>query len=169
MFNAIRADTSPDYIYTRLRAERYDNIGSRWALLSRFNGQLTSERLLFSETLGYGGFDSIRGYDQRTFNADAGWFTNFEFGPRTHRWGCEDSPNSMRMFGFLDIGEGYTLNEVAGELPDQFLASVGLGARVTLGYDTSLRFSYGHGLVNVPGAARDRVHVGFVKQLGPRP
>ncbi|WP_047814547.1 ShlB/FhaC/HecB family hemolysin secretion/activation protein [Rhodopirellula islandica] len=169
-FNSIRAGTSPDYIYTRLRAERYDNVGKKWALLSRFTGQLTSERLLFSETLGYGGFDSIRGYDMRTFNADSGWFTNFEFGPRTHHWGCKQSPNRIRMFGFCDIGEGFTRNAVAGEVSDQFLASVGLGTRVSLGYDTSLRFSYGHGLEKVPGAAtRDRLHIGFVQQFGPRP
>lgn len=169
-FNSIRAGTSTDYIYTRLRAERYDNVGEKWSLLSRFTGQLASERLLFSETLGYGGFDSIRGYDQRTFNADSGWFANFEFGPRIHRWGCKQSPNSLRMFGFFDIGEGHTSDALAGEVSDEFLASVGLGTRVTLGYDTSLRISYGHGLEEVAGAAtRDRLHIGFVQQLGPRP
>lgn len=169
-FNTIRAGTSTDYIYTRLMAELYQNVGKRWQLLSRFTGQLTSTRLLFSETLGYGGFDSIRGYDMRTFNADSGWFANFELGPKIHRWGCRSAPNTLRAFGFFDVGQGYIQNEIPGEVPDEFLASIGLGLRLSMGLDTSLRLSYGHGLERVAGAAtRDRLHVGFVRQFGPRP
>ncbi|MFK7768867.1 MAG: ShlB/FhaC/HecB family hemolysin secretion/activation protein [Mariniblastus sp.] len=56
-------------------------VSPNWLLSTRFTGQAASERLLFSETLGLGGFNSIRGLDQRAYKADQGFIANVEFGP----------------------------------------------------------------------------------------
>lgn len=168
-FNTIRPDTSPDYIYSRYRAEKLKNIGSRWSLLGRFTGQLSSERVLFSETLGFGGFDSIRGYDQRVLSGDSGWFANLEFGPRLKRFGCCSDPNTLRVFSFLDMGTAYIEDALPGEESNEFLISAGVGMRLAISDRVSLRAAYGHGFENVPGAqSRDRVHIGFVSLFGPR-
>ncbi|TWU67200.1 ShlB/FhaC/HecB family hemolysin secretion/activation protein [Crateriforma conspicua] len=168
-FNTIRANTTPDYFYTRLRAERLWNVQQNWQLMGRFVGQLASERLLFSETLGFGGYDSIRGYDQRVYSSDDGWFASLEFGPRMKRFGCCSNPNTFRAFTFVDMGSGSNIDPLPGEFGDEFLISMGLGMRLTLTDRTSLRASYGHGFEKIPGAAsRDRVHIGFVSLFGPR-
>ena len=81
-YNTIRAGTDPHYAYHGIGMERLWNLPYCWQFVGRGTGQASSDRLLYSETLGLGGYDSIRGYDQWTLYADAGWFVNFELGPR---------------------------------------------------------------------------------------
>ncbi len=169
-FNTIRPGTSPDYIYGRLRMEESRYVGRNYQLLSRFTGQVTSERLLFSEMLGIGGYDSLRGFDQREFNADHGWIANFEFGPRTRRWGCDRTPRVLRMYGFADLANGYLDNPVAGENAYEFAMSTGVGARFQIGDVLIARADYGVGLVDLDGSGRsNRFHFGVTWVPGPRP
>src|SRR5690606_27348 len=65
-YNTIRAVTEPGYVYQRARAERLWMLPNCWQLVARGTAQGASDRLLYSEMLGLGGYDSIRGYDQRT-------------------------------------------------------------------------------------------------------
>ncbi|QEG01933.1 Heme/hemopexin transporter protein HuxB precursor [Stieleria maiorica] len=168
--NTIRAGTSPDYIYARGRLERMWDLPSGWDFVARGTGQITSERLLFSETLGFGGFDSVRGYDQRVFSGDSGWITNFELGPEPWRWGCGDRCHTLRVYGLFDAGEAYVEDPLVGERTDEFLISLGAGLRWKVGDRTNLRVDYAHGFEAVGGAAtRDRIHLGFVSLFGPRP
>jgi len=145
-FNTIRPGTSPDYVYGRISLEQHDLIGENWLLATRLNGQASSERLLFSETLGLGGFDTIRGYDQRAYNADHGWIANFEFGPKTYRWGCQHNPHSLRAFTFTDVGNGYIANPTAGEDAFVFALSTGIGMRYQLSDRIIARIDYGTAL-----------------------
>lgn len=167
--NTIRPGTSPDYIYARGRFDRLWDLPRGWDFVTRARGQIASERLLFSETLGFGGFDSIRGYDQRTFTSDSGWITNFELGPDPMRWGCGDRRQTLRMYGLVDIGGAYIEDPLPGE-SDEFLISLGAGMRWSLGDRCNLRVDYAHGFQDVGATpSGDRVHIGFVSLLGPRP
>lgn len=169
-FDTIRPNTDPTFIYSRLRMERLWNFKNRCQVIARFVGQLASERLLFSEMLGFGGFDSIRGYDQRVYNGDNGWIANLEVGPTPYQCGSRDHPNTFRFFGFVDMGQGDVIDPVPGEVADQFVVSIGLGTRVSINDRVSLRAEYGHGFQDVPFAdTRDRVHIGLVTLMGPRP
>lgn len=170
-FQTIRAGTSPDYIYGRLSYEEAINVGTRgqWQLVGRAVGQIASERLLFSETLGFGGYDTVRGYDQRTLSGDHGWQLNFEFGPHPIDFCHRGASGRLRVYTFTDLGDSYIQNPLPGEQSQEFLASVGVGMRMSIGQDVSLRFDYGHGLTNVPGVTNDRLHLGLVWQFGPRP
>ncbi|TWT98969.1 Heme/hemopexin transporter protein HuxB precursor [Neorhodopirellula pilleata] len=168
-FNTIRPGTSPHYVYGRLRYDMQKIIADDWMLATRFLGQVASERLLFSETLGLGGFDSIRGTDQRAFNADHGWIANFELGPRTFRWGTPESPKVLRAYGFVDVGNGYIADPFAGEDAYTFALSTGVGARYQLSDRLIARFDYGFGIEDVDAADRnDRAHFGLTWIPGPR-
>jgi hemolysin activation/secretion protein len=168
-FSSIRPDTGPGYVYDRMVLERmwlgpYQNL----QLLTRFTGQLTSERLLFSEMLGFGGFDSIRGYDMRTFNGDNGYFINLELGPRMWYLGTERCPKDLRAFAFLDLGTGYTLHPQPGELEQEDFMGTGVGLRYSYGNRLTFRFDYGHACKDVVGLrTHDRVHIGAVYLFGP--
>ncbi|GAB5407331.1 MAG: ShlB/FhaC/HecB family hemolysin secretion/activation protein [Aureliella sp.] len=169
-FNTIRANTSTDYFYTRLRSERAWKPWAGWMSVGRFSGQLTTDRLLFSETLGLGGFDTIRGYDQRTLNGDAGWLASWELGPDLYRFGSCHRASTVRAFGFVDMGNAHILDPVPGEEANQFLISTGVGARLTLSHHTSLRIGYGYGFEDIAGSSnRQRIHIGLVSQFGKRP
>ena len=169
-FNAIRPGTSPDYIYGQLRLERAKLLGCSWQMQTRFTGQVASERLLFSEMLGLGGFDSIRGFDQRSFNADHGWIANFEFGPRPIRGGTATEPSVFRWYSFLDLGNGYLEDPLAGEDAETFVVSTGVGARYQMSNRLIARFDYGLGLRGINESDdNQRIHFGLTWIPGPRP
>jgi hemolysin activation/secretion protein len=169
-FQTIRPGTSPDYIYSRLNLDRMEPLGGGWLGRARFAGQVSSERLLFSEMLGLGGFDTIRGFDQRSFNADHGWLASFEFGPCTKRWGCEDLRRSFRPYMFTDLGNGYLESPQAGEDSYAFGLSTGVGFRYNIGDSLTARFDYGYGLIDLGNTQRDnRAHFGLTWIPGPRP
>jgi hemolysin activation/secretion protein len=169
-FGTIRPGATPDYFYSRVFVEDSRHWDEDWQLVSRFTGQLASERLLFSETLGLGGFDSIRGLDQRTYNADDGWIMNTEFGPRTRRWGSADDQTSLRPYVFMDMGNGYVLDPQPGDDASTFSLSGGVGARYQVSDRLVARFDYGAAHTDIVGADRtSRVHLGLTWIPGPRP
>ena len=170
-FNTIRPGTSPDYVYGRLRYERLWSLPKRWQFVGQFRGQAASERLLFSETLGFGGYDSIRGYDQRTFSGDNGWILNLELGPKPWQGCCLSRPQTFRMYGLFDIGNASTKSpRQSFEPSDETLYSAGFGFRWNFSDRANLRFDYAYGFEDtVFYDEGGRVHVGFVGLFGPRP
>lgn len=169
-FQSIRPGTSPDYIYARLMAEQTSLITDNWILMRRFTGQVSSERLLFSETLGLGGYDTIRGFNQRSYNADNGWIMNFEVGPKTYRWGCREEPRTLRVFSFADMGNGYQSDPQAGEDAYTFALSTGAGLRYNVSDRLSCRVDYGYALNGIAGTQREnRLHFGVTWIPGERP
>jgi Hemolysin activation/secretion protein len=169
-FSTIRPDTDPVFVYARARYERAHNLTEDWQLTFRGVGQVTSDRLLFSEMLGFGGYDSIRGYDQRTANGDHGWITSFEFGPRPVPLEICGQEGRLRVYVFGDLGQAFTMNPQPGEFSDLFMSSAGFGMRFSLAQDLMFRFDYGYNFNPVPGYdSRQRVHLGLVWQFGPLP
>lgn len=169
-FETLRPGTSPDYIYGVVRAERSWVIGCDLQLIGRLTGQAASERLLFSEMLGMGGHDTLRGYDERASSADCGMLGTLELGPRTFRGGCPGEERTLRPFVFVDAVDGHLLHPFDGEDNSVTAASTGVGLRYTCSDQLNLRFDYGHGFSDLPGiVTRDRVHLGLVWLPGPRP
>jgi len=169
-FRSIRTETRPGFVYQRGMTEGVIELPLGMQLLGRVTGQVASQRLLWSEMLGFGGYDSIRGYDQRSFNADMGYVTNLEFGPQTWFWGSPGEPKSLRAFGFFDYGGGRVLDPQPGDFVSDTLASVGAGARLAWSDRLSARFDYGIGLSDIPASSNEhRAHIGVVYVMGPRP
>lgn len=169
-FDSIRPGAATEYAYARFLGEDTSLIGCDWMLLSRLTGQITSDRLLFSETLGLGGFDTIRGFDQRASNGDSGWIANLEFGPKTIRWGEQDDPHSLRLYSFLDVGNSYIMHARAGEDRYTLAASTGFGLRFNVSDRLTARLDYGFAFKDIDGANRnDRLHLGFTWIPGERP
>lgn len=169
-FNSIRPGSSPDYVYGRFSLTESFLIGQHWQSVNRFVAQASSERLLYSETLGLGGYDSVRGFDQRSYNADHGWFANFELGPRTLRWGGHNEQRVLRAYGFIDLGNGYIDSPLPGEDAYTFVMSSGVGARFQISDRLSARVDYGAGVLEMDNAPRSsRFHFGLTWIPGPRP
>lgn len=169
-FSSIRADTDPSYLYWRSHTSARAALGSKFEFRGNAVGQISNDRLLFSETLGLGGYDSIRGYDQRTLNGDAGWILNLEVGPNPWTRERFGKQTSTRVFTFADFGQAATKGSVVGEIGDELISSVGIGMRYSVSNRCNLRLDYGHAFSNPPGVtSRDRIHLGFVMLLGPTP
>ncbi len=168
-FSTIRPGTSPDYVYGRVsyHEARILDPACMWMLTTRATAQWATDRLLFSETLGLGGFDSIRSYDQRTQSGDYGWRTSFELGPRPAELCFRGLRGRKRFYTFVDLGQVYAFDRQPTDQDNPFMASVGVGMQMAMAQDLSFRFDYGHGLTDVPGYPKDRVHLGLIWQFGP--
>ncbi len=165
-YQPLRALAREDYLYTRLYAEAYRTIPRRLALWGKVTGQLADSNLLGSEQLGFGGWNSVRGYDMRLANGDTGYLVNLELRTQPKSLGlgrnwCKDDQFEAHIFG--DLGGARAHRSVAGVAIDQDLYSVGLGFRYHLDDNASVRFDYGWQLSDIPGDQRDgRPHVGAV-------
>ncbi|WP_218933506.1 ShlB/FhaC/HecB family hemolysin secretion/activation protein [Rubripirellula lacrimiformis] len=169
-FSTLRQDTAPGYVYGRSAIDLRRQVGCRYELLSRAVGQVTSDRLLYSETLGFGGYDSVRGYDQRVANGDNGWLSSFEFGPQPTVYDSGKSMRTLKYYAFSDMGQAFIVDPQVGEQREQYLASVGVGLRFAIADRLAVRLDYGQGLSDVVDApAGGRVHVGIVSFVGPTP
>ena len=171
-FDTVRAGTSPDFVYGNTFAERLYQLPKNWQLTGRLTSQWASERLLWSETLGFGGYNSVRGYDQRTLNGDCGWIANLELGPDPIEFGCQHRRSRLRLYGFLDMGDAYILDALPGEDEQEFLISSGIGMRYSVGNRWSIRCDYGVGFVDVPdvlSSSTNRFHIGVIGFYGPTP
>jgi len=163
-FNVIRPGATANYLYNRTFIERERVLPYQLLLVSRLTGQLSNENLLPSETLGFGGYGSIRGYDQRIVNGDSGFIGNLEV--RTKAISLLNSPRKVDQFQllcFYDFGQSYFHSAPAGA-PDGFwLQGVGVGTRYSIAQNLTFRCDYGWQLNEVPlDFNSSRVHLGLV-------
>ncbi|WP_411846978.1 ShlB/FhaC/HecB family hemolysin secretion/activation protein [Roseibacillus persicicus] len=129
-FAAYRSDADPSYLY--LRANGKWSRGWRdCTVLLRAEAQLASGALLPSEQLGLGGMRTIRGYRERDYLADSGWWGSVEV--RGPAWSTDllEKELSAQALGFLD--HGFTWRD--DEDSDQLL-SFGVGLRAQWGAAT---------------------------------
>lgn len=72
VFDTQRLGASADYVYGRARINRTFYLPQGWSLFGRLEGQLANSNLLASETLGAGGYDTVRGFEMRLLRGDQG-------------------------------------------------------------------------------------------------
>jgi len=78
-FNSLRQGAKNKYWYGRcsiLPIYRFTPVG--FMIQSQFRGQYSSANLLSSEQFGVGGYDTVRGYDERELNGDSAVVVNIE-------------------------------------------------------------------------------------------
>ena len=141
-----------DYVYDTLTLGRLTRLPGDWSVLLRATLQFSNGNLAPSEQLGFGGYDTIRGYDEREVNADEGYIFSAEI--RTPPvgigalFGHPEVHDNLQFVGFWDYGEGHNHELLPGE-PDEIpLSSVGGGVRYTINTYVSVRFDYGFQLLD---------------------
>lgn len=129
-FAAYRADADSAYLYLRANGQ-WSRGWQSWTFLLRAEAQLASGALLPSEQLGLGGLRTVRGYHERAYLADSGWWGSIEV--RGPAWSTDLLENelSAQALAFLDHG----FSSRADEDVEQLL-SIGLGARAQWGAAT---------------------------------
>ena len=78
-FRELRNGTTAYYTYGRLILERLTRLPYNCSWVLNASTQLTPQRLMPSEQMGLGGYQTVRGYDERVINGDQGWFVSNEF------------------------------------------------------------------------------------------
>jgi len=163
-FDVLQPGASAEYIYARAYYER--TVGLPWylSLYGKLTGQAAESNLLASEQLGYGGYNSIRGYDMRLVNGDSGWLLNVELRTDPIYFNPASRCHELQFLAFFDYGDARRHNPPPGVPGAVDLSSVGLGLRYSIHQLLTLRADYGWQLTEAaPGLGLDsRVHLGAV-------
>ncbi len=121
-YGAARVGALAQWHTWQLDASWQRELASGWMPSVRVNSQFTPAPLISAEQFGVGGFNAVRGFDEREGAGDSGWHARGElFGPRL--------AENHRLLGFVDLGASTRLNPQPGELASQELGSYGLGWR----------------------------------------
>ena len=146
IFATQRAGASANYTYGRVMLERDQRLPEGWSLYGRLQFQASNSNLLASETLGAGGFDSVRGFEQRIVNGDRGVVGTAElrtptFYPAVFSGfsNVRDGAYGLLFYDFANVG----FHESAIGQQDATLGAVGVGFRYQRENWFTLRVDYG--------------------------
>lgn len=165
-FRSQRGGADATYAYGRLAIERSNYLPNQFSLVTRVEGQLSSTNLLASETLGAGGYDTVRGYEQRLARGDNGILASAELRTPTlsltNLSGFRNMRDGLQFLTFYDYGYLQNTDRLEGGPGHLSLGSVGVGLRYQLDQYLSVRLDYGY-QVNESGfddGEDGRVHIG---------
>ncbi len=144
------------YIYDTLRLTRTTRLPGDASWVMRVVGQATDRDLLPSEQLGAGGYDSVRGYDERVANGSEGLLLSeelrtpaFSLAKLVTGHGIDDQ---AQLLAFWDYGSVREKQLVPGNTTSVSLESVGMGMRYAITRYLDFRLDYGWQLRKLPGA-----------------
>lgn len=146
IFQSQRAGATANYTYGRAVIERDQQLPEGWSLWARLQGQASNANLLSSDTLGAGGYDSVRGWEQRIARGDYGLVGTAElrtptFFPSTFM-GYDYVQDGAFGLLFYDAAGLASEKPLPGEIPIR-MGSVGLGMRYQRENWFTLRVDYG--------------------------
>ena len=151
-FNASHSGAASDYIYDTLALQRVTKLPYDFSLLLRGTLQFSNKNLTPSEQLGFGGYDSVRGYDEREVNTDEGYIFTTELRTPPISFGdlfdCHELQDQLQFLGFWDYGSAHNHLLLPGENDEIALSGVGGGVRYTVNTYLSVRFDYGFQLTH---------------------
>lgn len=169
-FRVSRAGSRSRYAYGKAELNRTTHLPAGFMLVNLLTFQLSDANLLPSEQLGFGGYDTIRGYDTRVFNSDSGFIVTTELRSPAVRGfsslqALESFPDKWQLLAFVDYGAGSNHLRLPGERAETRLLGAGPGLRCTVSTHLSFRADYGWQLLNQAETARlyaSRTHLGLV-------
>ncbi|MCP5555485.1 MAG: ShlB/FhaC/HecB family hemolysin secretion/activation protein [Verrucomicrobiales bacterium] len=147
VFERSRAGADPSYVYFNAKIERQQQLWKQWTARLRAEGQLSTRNLLASEQLGAGGYDTVRGFEQRVARGDEGFLGGVEvYTPelsiaKAANW--KNETDSLRFLAFYDAATLSNTDKLPDEPNQVELQSVGVGLRWLYSDWFRLRLDYG--------------------------
>jgi hemolysin activation/secretion protein len=141
-FDRTRPGATANYVILRAGTSFSHAFRNEWQARVALTGQYTENSLIPGEQFGIGGVNTVRGYLPREAANDRGYAAQLEL--YTPNWadkaGLSDKWRS-RLVGFYDFGAVSRNNVVISEqaLAGKYLASTGIGLRLSYGKSVSLR------------------------------
>lgn len=141
-FKAARADATANYRVWRVGAHYAHVFVQDWQLRATLNGQYSADALVPGEQFGFGGPDSVRGFNIREVVNDRGYAASVEIqtpelAPR-FRW----TDARARLLAFYDAGTTSRNSARPGDAAGQSGGSLGVGLRFAYGKRLRLRLDF---------------------------
>lgn len=174
-YNSLRAGAKNVYVYGRASVASIFRLPSNFTFEPSLRYQLSSANLLASEQFGIGGYNTVRGYEEREFNADNAIIANIEL--RTAPVSligtfCECARrkyrDELRFLVFLDYGYGKNHERFFNERKFQYLMGAGPGLRYVIQRYLTVRLDYGWKMRQIdfgPNDLRHMLHFGVVLSI----
>ncbi|MFM2197879.1 MAG: hypothetical protein RLZZ505_1311 [Verrucomicrobiota bacterium] len=128
-------DADATYVIGRLSSEGWWTPGGDWRIGLRAEGQVADSRLLPAEQFSAGGYQSVRGVDEREYFADMGWQSSLEIYSPAFSPG---SDSGIRFLLFYDQAWLRNTGDRSG-----WLSGGGIGLRAKLSEYLDLRLDHG--------------------------
>ena len=156
-YSQIRTNADPDYGYGKLNLKRGFVLPMNFSLTGAFNGQVTTSNLMPTEQYGLGGYNTVRGYDERVANGDNAWVVNVEFrtppGSIAKIFDNQEIEDRLQFLGFWDYGFVGFNNPQPGQ-NSTYLMGVGPGLRYNIDRFLSVQFDWGFQLMRTPPGSK---------------
>ncbi|HRQ87343.1 MAG TPA: ShlB/FhaC/HecB family hemolysin secretion/activation protein, partial [Bacteroidia bacterium] len=150
IFNSQRGGATANYTYGQVTIERDQLLPKGWTAYGRIQGQASNGNLLASEKLGAGGYDSVRGWEQRARGGDNGLVASAELRtpviyPSTFAGfqNVQDGAYGLIFFDYASLSEEKPDPLTGFKADDIQMGSFGLGFRYQRDNWFSLRVDYG--------------------------
>lgn len=138
VFNQTRQNATPSYHLGRAGMTYVYATAEDFQFRFNGNGQWTRDALIPAEQLGLGGMYNIRGFTERQYSADKGYWANFELYTPNLAPKMELAGSQLRFLVFYDTGWGKFNYNQPPQNPSFGLDSFGAGVRYL--YKESLSF-----------------------------
>ncbi len=147
-YESLRPDAKNHWVYFRGSFVYLQRLPKSFSLSLLARGQISSQNLLPSEQFGLGGYDTVRGYEQREVNKDGAILLSGEARSPAFRllkniksqWKVDDA---MQFLIFLDYGWGSDHNALPSERKTDYLLGIGPGIRYTIEPYLTARLDWG--------------------------
>jgi len=167
-FHSQRSHAKSAYVYERISFSWTYQLPSNFSLFTQVRTQVSDENLVPSEEFGLGGYDTVRGYDERELNVDEGVCFNLELRMPsfsiTKLFGRRRPLDELTLLLFFDYGAGGSIRDVVGALNEGHLIGIGPGIRFRMAQNLSARFDFGfplHKLISTSHRV-EKTHLGII-------
>jgi hemolysin activation/secretion protein len=168
-YGATRAGARSNYAYGQLTLRRVTRLPWDFSWSVRALYQVADANLLPSEEIGLGGYETVRGYDEREANGDDGFLVSTELATPPisvgQLIGWKQADDQLQFLGFVDYGGTSLHHATASDTnPNTNLLGVGPGVRYAVSPYLSFRFDYGWQMIATGYDTRhnSRGHIGVV-------
>jgi hemolysin activation/secretion protein len=164
-----RDGSRDNYVYGQLTLDRVTRLPYDFSWTLRGEVQMADANLLPSEQFGVGGYQTVRGYEEREANGDDGFVVSSELATPPVSIGdfvgLIKVKDQLQFIAFVDYG-GTSLHNVtpADINPNSNLLGIGPGLRYVINPYVSVRFDYGFQMMStgLGTGEHSRGHVGVV-------
>jgi hemolysin activation/secretion protein len=176
-YAASRMGADDDYLYMRLNVSRLTELPWGFSLLNELEWQVSDTNLLSPEQLGFGGYASIRGYDERELTGtDEGWIVRNEFrlpafsvssllgDPLGEAWAGDQLQFLFFWdYGVANAGTGLVTRIDGMTREDVAMSGLGPGIRYTVNRWLSVRADYAFQMIDTGNSRyNSRWHLGII-------
>lgn len=163
LYSQLRPNAKNHWVYGRLHCTFSQKLPKDFYFSVGFSGQLSNQNLLPSEQFYIGGYDTVRGYDERELNTDTGLFIRTEVYSPTLFF-IDKCCDKLELLVFFDYGYANNHTPIPPEGKSNHLVSIGPGLRYALSNNFALRLDYGIQLYRKSffGSNHQRVHFGVI-------